>query len=154
MPEDSLRQSIIDDEHLKLLSLGCMISAGTSALFSLFGLFYAIMGIGMGFVFSHTQNVPSKADQPPPAFVGWLLAGIGTAIVLFMVALGASRWRASRCLKRHSSRTFCMVVAAITCLEFPYGTALGVLTFLVLGRESVVRVFNSRVAANSGQPTS
>ena len=154
MPEDSMRQSIIDDEHLKLLSLGYMISAGISALFSLFGLFYALMGISLGFVFSHTQNVPNKAGQPPPAFVGWLFAGIGTAIVLFMVALGTSRLRASRCLKRHSSRTFCMVVAAITCLEFPYGTALGVLTFIVLGRESVVRLFNSPVVANSGQPTS
>jgi hypothetical protein len=44
VPESGNRQSIIDEEHLKLLSLGYMISAATSAFFSLFGLMYVAMG--------------------------------------------------------------------------------------------------------------
>jgi hypothetical protein len=36
-----------------------------------------------------------------------------------------------------------MVIAAIGCLEFPYGTALGVLSLMVLGRESVMKLFTA-----------
>jgi hypothetical protein len=36
-----------------------------------------------------------------------------------------------------------MVIAAIGCLEIPYGTLLGVFSFLVLGRDSVARLFTS-----------
>ena len=36
-----------------------------------------------------------------------------------------------------------MIITAIGCLEFPYGTLLGVLTFIVLGRDSVKRLFAS-----------
>ena len=35
-----------------------------------------------------------------------------------------------------------MVVAGFGCLEVPYGTALGVCTFLVLNRRSVEKVFD------------
>jgi hypothetical protein len=31
MPNDSLRQSIVDEEHLKLLSIGYMVSAAMTA---------------------------------------------------------------------------------------------------------------------------
>lgn len=52
MPEEIDRQSIIDEEHLKLLSLGYMISAGVAAFFSCFGLLYLIIGIVMSVAFS------------------------------------------------------------------------------------------------------
>jgi hypothetical protein len=34
-------------------------------------------------------------------------------------------------------------LAAISCLEMPYGTALGVFTLMVLSRPSVQRLFSS-----------
>ena len=75
MPEDVDRQSAIDGEHLKLLSWGYVISGGIAACFSVFGLFYAFMGIFMGVVFS---NAPvGKAAKMLPAFVASLFAGIG-----------------------------------------------------------------------------
>jgi hypothetical protein len=37
-----------------------------------------------------------------------------------------------------------MVIAALGCLEIPYGTALGILTLMVLGRPSVVKQFNPK----------
>jgi hypothetical protein len=37
-----------------------------------------------------------------------------------------------------------MVIAGIGCLEIPYGTVLGVFSFLVLGRDSVVPLFSPR----------
>ena len=142
MPEEIDRQSIIDEEHLKLLSLGNMISAGIAAFFSLFGLFYVFMGIIMSFAISHAP--PGKNGEPPPAFLGWIFAGIGLLIFLLAMGMAMARFGAARCIKQRKSRTFCMVIAALGCLEFPYGTALGVLSFIVLGRASVVKQFTPK----------
>jgi len=149
MSEELMRQSIIDEEHLKLLSLGYMISAATAALFSLFGLMYMLMGIAMGAAMSHSHEFAAHTGQAPPAFIGWMVAGIGLVIFLMMIVLAAVKFRAGSCIKKRKSRTFCMVVAGISCLEFPYGTVLGVFTFIVLGRESVARLFNSSIAPDA-----
>lgn len=144
MPEEGIdRQSIIDEEHLKLLSMGYMISAGFAAFFSLFGLMYVFFGIVMSIAFSHLP-AGSKSGEPPPAFIGWIFAGIGLVILLLAGSVAFARFWAGRCVKQRKSRTFCMVIAAIGCLEFPYGTALGVLSLMVLGRPSVVRQFTPK----------
>jgi hypothetical protein len=141
MSEEIMRQSVIDEEHLKLLSLGYMVSAGVSAFFSLFGLLYVLMGVIMSRAFSHMPETVGKMGQEPPAFIGWILAGIGLAIFVLLIALAIAKSYAAVCIKRRKSRIFCMVVAGISCLEVPYGTVLGVFSFLVLGRDSIIRLF-------------
>jgi hypothetical protein len=42
-----------------------------------------------------------------------------------------------------------MVIAGIGCLEIPYGTVLGVFSFLVLGLDSVVPLFSPRPPVDS-----
>jgi hypothetical protein len=143
MPEDIDRQSIIDGEHLKLLSLGYMISAGVAAFFACFGLLYLFIGIVMSIALSHA-TAPGKPGELPPAFIGWFFSGFGLVFFLMGGGVAFARFWAARCIKQRKSRTFCMVIAAIGCLEFPYGTALGVLTFLVLGRNSVMKQFIAR----------
>ncbi len=146
MSEGLIRQSVIDEEHLKLLSLGYMISAATTAFFSLFGLMYLFMGVVISAAIAHKPEVATNTGQEPPAFLGWIFAGIGLGIFLVMIILAAAKLRAAFCIKNRKTRTFCMVMAGISCLEIPYGTVLGVLTFMVLGRISVVRLFDSSVA--------
>jgi uncharacterized membrane protein YhaH (DUF805 family) len=149
MPEET-RQSIIDEEHLKMLSLGYAVSAGVSAFYSLFGLLYVFMGIMMSTTLSHLPQTPANpAQAPPPAFVGWIFSFIGLAFFLIATAVTAARFRAAWCIKHRKSRVFCMVIAGIGCLEFPYGTALGIFSFLVLGRDSVVPLFGPRPPVNS-----
>lgn len=142
MSDEINRASIIDEEHLKLLSLGYKISAGAAGMFALFGLFYVGMGAMMGAMLSR-MPATERAQQPPPALVGWIFAGIGVAFFLIFGTIALLKLRTAYCLKRRTSRTFCMVVAAIGCLEFPYGTVLGVLTFIVLGRDTVSRLFEA-----------
>jgi len=143
MPEELDRQSIIDEVQLKLLSLGYMVSAGISAFFCLLGLIYLFFGVIVGVAISHTP-ASAKSGQPPPAFIGWIVAGVGLVILLIGAVVALARIWAARCVKQRKSRTFCMVVAAMGCLEFPYGTALGVLSLMLLGRESVARQFNAK----------
>jgi len=149
MPEET-RQSIIDEEHLKMLSLGYAVSAGVSAFYSMFGLVYVFMGIMMSTALSHIPQTPTNpAQAPPPAFVGWIFSFIGLAFFLIAIAVTAARFRAAWCIKHRKSRVFCMVIAGIGCLEFPYGTVLGIFSFLVLGRSSVVLLFDPRPPADS-----
>jgi hypothetical protein len=149
MSEES-RQSIVDDEHLKILSLGYVVSGSVSAFFSLFGLFYAFMGIMMSATFSHLPDTSAKPGQaPPPAFIGWIFAGVGLAIFLMAMGMATARFRAAWCIKHRKWRVFCMVIAGIGCLEFPYGTALGIFSFIVLGRDSIAQLFSSEPPANT-----
>ncbi|MFZ0960798.1 MAG: hypothetical protein WAO35_07810 [Terriglobia bacterium] len=141
MPEEVYCQPLIDAEHLKLLSLGYMISAGVAAFFSLIGLFYILMGIVFGVVFSHLPAVAGKAGEQPPGFFAWIFAVFGLVFFLLAIGVAIARFWAGRCIKQRKARTYCMVIAALGCLEVPYGTALGVLSFIVLGRESVARQF-------------
>jgi hypothetical protein len=149
MPEQDLRQAILDEEHLRLLSIGYWVAGGMAAFFSLFGLFYIVVG---GVVAVSIAKVPAASVQPnqqPAAFMGWIFLAVGLAIFLAAAALAAMRFWTAVSLKRRKSRAFCLVVAGLNCLEFPYGTALGVFTFMVLGRPSVMQLFGVRLAAPS-----
>lgn len=140
------RQTIIDDEHLKLLSLGYIVSAALTAFFGLFGLFYMAMGTFIAATVSHMpQTIPN--NQPPPAFIGWIFGAIGLLLFLFMEILAGLKFRAAYCLKARKGRTFCMVIGALCCLGVPYGTVLGAFTFIVLGRDSVQARFDHGLAA-------
>lgn len=149
MPEEYTRQSVIDEEHLKLLSLGYMISAAITGFFALFGLMYVFLGVMIASFVSHKPELTTNGNQPPPAFFGWIFGGIGLAFFVVGIALAALKLRTALCLKSRKSRTFCLVMAGISCLGVPYGTALGVFTFIVLGRDSVLRLFRPTVASNS-----
>jgi hypothetical protein len=142
MTEELNRESIIDDEHLKLLSLGYIISAAFTALISLIGLAYMAMA-GIIAIAVQKQNGPVDPKNQMPPFLPWIFAGIGLAMFLVLVALAALKLRAAFRIRDRKSRTFCLVVAGISCLEVPYGTFLGVLTFLVLNRTSVTRRFDA-----------
>ena len=145
MSDETLRQAIIDVEHLKILSLGYLVSAGMAALFSLFGLLYAFMGVIIG---AATTEAARKANQsPPPVFVGWVFGIIGLVIFVLLIGMAILKLWTAQCIKRRRSRVFCMVVAAISCLEIPYGTLLGVFTFLVLGLNSVQCMFEPQTAS-------
>jgi hypothetical protein len=66
---------------------------------------------------------------------------IGGLMGLLMVALGICQIMAGRKLKECKSKTFCQVIAGITCLHVPTGTVLGVLTYIVMNRPSVMTMF-------------
>jgi hypothetical protein len=140
------RQAILDQEHLKLLSIGYFISAGMSALFSLFGLMYVLMGIAMRSAFANLPEATRRPGQAPPPEFFWIFTLIGTFIFLAMITLAALKARVAWCIRKRRSRVFCLIVAGLTCLGIPYGTALGVFTFLALGRDSVQRLFEAEPA--------
>jgi hypothetical protein len=132
-------QAALDQDHLNLLSIGFMISGGTSAFFSLFGLLYGVLGLVL--VVASEGATATRANNAPPVVVAWIFGLFGLAIFLLMIILAALKFRVAWCLKHRRSRTFCMVMAGVSCLGIPYGTVLGVFGFIVLGRDSIRDLF-------------
>jgi hypothetical protein len=140
MHDSPEEQRIIDAEHLRLLRLGYFVSAGTTACFALIGLLYAAMGIAIGTMSHHFPQPPSQSGPPPEVF-GWIFGAIGLGFTLIAGTVAVLKLRVARCLRLRQSHGFCVVIAVISCLEIPYGTALGVFSFLVLTRPAVKELF-------------
>jgi hypothetical protein len=135
-------QEIIDAEHLRLLRIGYFISAGMTGIFALMGLLYAIIGFFLGVLSGHLPSRPDRLPSPPPPeLVGLLFGLVGLGITAVFVPLALLKLRVAKCLRQRKSLGFCTVIAVISCLGIPYGTVLGVFTLIVLGRDSVKRMF-------------
>ena len=130
-------QAIIDKEHLRLLRIGYFISAAQTALFIPFGLLYA----GMGVLFAH---LPAGGGSPPAPFMSWIFGIFGAVFAGFATLAAALKFLTAIRLKERRSRMLCMITAGLSCLEMPYGTALGVMTFVVLSRPSVRQEFEAQ----------
>jgi len=138
--DDSPKQRIVDDEHLRLLRIGYFVSAAMTGLMAVFGLFYGLIGV---FVFSPLAHQTSAGDQVPPQFFAQLLGIFGFGFAALALAFAAAKVYVGRLLQQRRSRAFCLVIAALTCLGIPEGTFLGVCTFMVLNRPSVSQLFNA-----------
>jgi hypothetical protein len=126
-----------DEQHLKLLAIFHYIVGGMMAFFSCFPIIHLVLGIVM-------IVAPEKMDssgQPPPAFIGWIFALIGGAMILAGWILAACVIAAGRCLAKRTHYMFCFVMAGIQCI-LPFGTVLGVFTIIVLVRDSVKETFS------------
>jgi hypothetical protein len=127
-------QSMIDDEHLRLLRLGYFISAAHTAMYIFVGLFNA----GMGIFIAHLPlgtGVTSLPSMP-------LLFGLLGSVIMGLAGIGAVLQLVTGMrLKERRSRLLCLITASLTVLEIPYGTALGLMTLSVLARPSVRRQF-------------
>jgi tryptophan-rich sensory protein len=84
------------------------------------------------------QNQPAfDPTQLIHAFL-WMYLFFGVIIFLCLVGNLAS----GLCLRRRRARMFSLVVGGVNCLAFPFGTALGVFTLIVLVRPTVTALYN------------
>lgn len=131
-----------DDIHL--LSIFHWVLAGLAALFSALPLLYVAMGVAM------LQGKFDGRNQPPP-FFGWMMVVMGIALMLLGLGYAALVAYAGRCVGRTRHWTFVIVVAALSCAFFPFGTVLGAFTIIVLSKPEVKSLFQPQ-AASAGAP--
>lgn len=134
--DEQVRQQILDEDNLRLLRIGYFISAGLTAFASILVLAYTIF---LTLVFTQIAKSPGDIGLPPS--IARLVAIFGVLFVILVIGFAVLQFLTGQRLKERRSRTFCLVIAAITCLSIPYGTFLGVCTFLVLLRPTVQRSF-------------
>jgi hypothetical protein len=126
-----------DQEHLNLLSIFHYIVGGIAVLFSLFPIIYLVLGV----LFLTIPHRFAGSGPPPPFFLGWIFIFIGAGFMLVGLAFAVCLILAGRYVVRHKHYIFCLVMASLNCLFFPFGTILGVFTIVLLMRPSVKTLF-------------
>ena len=124
---------------LRLLSIGYFIQGGIVIFYGLLALCY--LGF-MGAIFASIPNSPQGDPRNQiPAGLGYTIGAIVIAVALLTLVGGSCLLYAGLALRRHKKRTFVLVMAALNCLGVPYGTVLGIFTFLVLQRAEAKEIF-------------
>lgn len=130
-------QRKFDADHLKLLAVFHYVLAALS----LVGLLFLLMHWAM---LSTVMSLPAENQNGPPpeqffAIFKWFYLLMG----LMIVTGGLSNLVSGRFIQQRRHRVFSLIVAGLNCLCFPFGTVLGVFTFVVLLRESVAQVYEA-----------
>ena len=125
-----------DDENLRLLSVFHYVVAGLAGLFSLLPIFHITMG---GLLLSGKLGDPN--EQAADRLFGMLFILMGVCLLAIGFAYAFAMAVAGRYLTRHRNYIFCLVMAALSCAFFPFGTVLGVFTIIVLQKDSVRQLF-------------
>jgi len=139
-------QAALDANHLQLLEIGFYISGILTAIrflwFSLIVAALTIAGSSAAYTAQHAHALPSGST--PPAVVFFVMACVFGVFILFTLIFAGLEIYAGRCLKRREHPLLIQIVAAFYCLSIPWGTALGVFTFMVLNRNSVKPLFEQK----------
>ena len=136
-----------DAEQLQLLAIFHWVVAGLTALCSFFPVIHLFLGIAAVKGNLHGSN-SGGVEQ---AF-GWFFIVFACGFILMGLTLASCLAIAGRCIARREYRTFCLVIAGIACMFFPFGTALGVFTIVVLSRDSVRALFEKPLPHASPVP--
>jgi hypothetical protein len=132
-----------DLEHLKLLTVFHFVLAALVVLMHSVFLIHLIMGIMM--VNGTFPGARPGTPGAPPPFMGWVMIGMGSFMLLWGWSFAILLTIAGYCLSRRRRWVFCCVVAGLACLYAPLGTALGVCTLLVLLRPRVKDLFAGKI---------
>ena len=130
-------QQILDNEHLRLLYTFHYVVSGLAAFFACF----PIINLVIGLFFILAPEKFGHGSNQPPAFIGWFLVGLASVFILVGWTFAAFVLVAGRLIAGRKHYAFCFVTACVECVFMPFGTVLGVLTILVLNRQSVKELF-------------
>ena len=133
-------QQILDNEHLKLLSIFHYVVGGMAALFACLPILHLILGL----FFILAPEKFGHGSQQLPAFIGWFFVAFASVFILMGWTLAVLVLIAGRFIARRKHYTFCFGMACVECIFMPFGTVLGVFTILVLNRASVKESFDPR----------
>ena len=136
------------EEHIKVLSILYYINAGMHLFGVLGGIFYAAMGA----VFrTMVEAMPARDESAEfvKVFV-WFFVALGGAIACVSLVGAVCNFLSARWLRAKTHRTFSLVVAAITCINIPLGTVLGVFTFIILAKPEALEMYDE--AARGAAP--
>jgi hypothetical protein len=150
---------IIARERLRILTIGFYVRGGTMAAFGCFFLIYVAMFTGFSFIpelawnqppaataspipFVSPTTTPHSANQgAPPVILFRIMAGVFAAVTLVVWTIGGLTAYAGRCIQKRRKKLLIYLMAALNCIFVPYGTLLGVFTFIILGSPAAAREF-------------
>jgi len=148
---------ILTNERLRLLAWGYYVSAGKGMFISMIFLLYAVMFGAFSFMptsaWNSTQRTQTQHDaathqavpetnakpvsraDAPPAMVFRVFSGVMLAVTVVAWGLCGLTAYAGRCIQKKRYRIFINIMAAYNVVWIPYGTFLGVCTFLTINTD-------------------
>jgi hypothetical protein len=125
-------------KELELLSVFHYVLGGFVGLCSLFPLLHLFIGVML-----LRGGFDETGGEAPPAFIGWFFVIIAVFVMAAGLLSAVCIIIAGNKLRKRKAWMFCMVIAAIECTIFPFGTALGVFTIIILSKDQVKAGFYS-----------
>ncbi|MCL5036808.1 MAG: hypothetical protein M1269_06805 [Chloroflexi bacterium] len=146
MADDREIQALKDDQDLRYLSIFYYIFGALTAIFGSLFIIHIIIG-----AFLMLSPEAGKSQGVPSPLIGLPFVIIGSIVVISGWAFAIVQAMTGKYLKERKNHIFCMIVSAIECMMFPFGTVLGVFTIITLNRASVKELFNRdlKVSADS-----
>jgi len=134
-------QRKVDADHVRLLGVFHFVFAGMAlAGVGFLALHYAFMHALLG---DPDLWKNQKGGGPPPeqffAMFKWFYVVFGTLLITAAIGNVVSGWL----IRTRKGRTFSLIIAGLNCLQIPFGTTLGVFTFVVLLRDSVRELYEA-----------
>jgi hypothetical protein len=124
------------ERHLRLLEIFHYVLGGLE-------IFGGCAGIGhLGFGLATVGGLfAGQVDDAPPTWVGWIFVASGILWILVGVSIGLLTLHSGRSIRWRTHHKLCLVVAALNCLNMPFGTILGVSTLILLTKPEVKEQF-------------
>ena len=142
MDDSKERQRVIDEEHLRLLSMFHYISGVLTLFVSLIFIFqFIVFSVIYDEVLKEISNYTMISNYDFDPEVISVLIYLWFVLFFLFIAFGIAQILSAKFIKGKKHRIFSFVIAVINILSFPYGTILGIMTIIVLSRSSVIELY-------------
>lgn len=113
-----------------------------SVLHYVYGALVCLVGFGLfslvfAGAFLNSSWLAEQGGEAPPFWVGSFLHTLGWGLFILLEIHGIMNIISAGLIRKRQGRTFTQVVAALNCLNIPFGIALGIFTFVALGDKDV-----------------
>jgi hypothetical protein len=128
-----------------------------ASLHYVYGAFICLLGICLlGLVavghIMQLEDFPQFQNAHDQRVVMLSLQGLGWILFTLVEVHGLLNFVSAAKINRRKGRTFSYVVAALNCLNIPFGLALGIFTFVVLGDREVQDLYAHQSMMSGGKP--
>lgn len=132
--------------YLDILAVFHYVNGGLTALVALAAI--AFLGIGLGAASDWGRNFQAEPTCAIVAVIFFVLVLVGGYAVLNLLA--------GRALHTRNSRILVLITSGVNCLNIPFGTLLGIFTFVMMVDPQVEWMFRhgdeQRPLASGGEP--
>jgi membrane associated rhomboid family serine protease len=135
-----------DIQHLKMLAVFHFVYAGLLGLLGLFFVIYIVLGV---FLATAAVSSGSGGGGPEAGAIGGVFVVLGAFAMFFTWGKAGLLIWSGISLRAHRRMTRSFVVAILTCLNVPIGTALGIATIMALNRPSVKALYQETERAGA-----
>lgn len=132
-------------EQLKVLKIFHFVLGGLGIVLSFLPLIYVLMGT---IFYSMKDDFPTDTGNPAdqlPKIMSVVMMIVGFVGFVFGLAMAILTIVSGMRISTTTHRNFSIIIAAILCVFFPFGTVLGIFTIIVLSKKEVIEIYQERL---------